>query len=253
MPFRNTESRLIVAVDWECPEDLPEDTTLEELALAFLEPICEELGPLCVTIKLNTVLRIIGSWAFEVVEDAGLECFADLKLFDIGNTLKNEGAWLRHASPMILTVSARVKPTAFQELQAMLPDTLLLPVDPLTDLTDKDFLSFGNPREANRKDATRGFFQRAEALGAMGLICAPVDIELMGPAFREKIAIVTPGIQTLGMGKNDNSENALTPTRAIEAGADALVVGRAIMDAPNRREAAERILEEMEAALAKRT
>jgi orotidine-5'-phosphate decarboxylase len=61
------------------------------------------------------------------------------------------------------------------------------------------------------------------------------------------LLIVTPGIRPAGKGVDEHARVA-TPTQAIQAGADYLVVGRPIRDAPDPRAAAEAIISEMQTA-----
>ena len=67
--------------------------------------------------------------------------------------------------------------------------------------------------------------------------------ERLGPDF----LVVTPGIRPHGAASDDH-QRAVTPGEAIAAGADYLVVGRPILQASDRRAAAEAIAAEMQAA-----
>lgn len=214
-------------------------------ALHYLLGITSDLADLPVTMKVNEVGKVIGARSISIIHDTGLGCFLDFKHFDIGETIKNAGSWIRHYKPKYMTVSERIKPDAFRQLQEMLPDTLVLPVGPLTDLDNEDFRHFG---EVDRDDAVLHFFERIEKLGARGTICSPKDIRLMPESLREKLTIVTPAVKPVWAEKDNNSINALTPAKAREAGADAIVVGRAITKANNRREAAVLTIAEWDAA-----
>jgi orotidine-5'-phosphate decarboxylase len=60
------------------------------------------------------------------------------------------------------------------------------------------------------------------------------------------LAVVTPGIRPAGAVAGDQ-KRVVTPADAVAAGASHLVVARPILDAPDRRDAAKRILAEMAA------
>ena len=246
MQFKNIAQRLIVAIDPKFTEEAdPKGVAWKHLKEAFVE-----LAPLGVTIKINTVARVLGATAVELIHDNGLSCFLDLKLFDIDNTLENDTDWIRFYSPLILTVAERVKPLALQGIIAALPDTLVLPVGPLTDLDDEDFAWFENSNEPNRAKAVEQFFKRIWKGHAQGAICAPTDIALAPEGFLSGATIVTPAVKPLWTLRDNNSAHALTPAKAIKAGADALVVGRGItaQQGMSMSDAALRTLEEMNKA-----
>ena len=69
-----------------------------------------------------------------------------------------------------------------------------------------------------------------------------------GRAFPPATLIVSPGIRPEGAAPDDQKRHT-TPADAIRRGADYLVVGRPILRAPDPREAADRVIEEIDAAL----
>jgi len=240
--FETDSERLIVAADFR-PE--PDENPVEQ-AQAFLERIVNGLSGLEVTIKINTIARILGARAVELIQDEGLSCFLDLKLLDIKNTIENDAAWITYYEPLMLTVGERVKPSALEMLGRLLPKTLILPVGPLTDLEDDDFVHFGMP---SRDAEVTAFFDRISKLGVKGAICAPTDIGLAPQGFRDSAIIVTPAVKPAWSVPDNNSANALTPAKAIRAGASAIVVGRGITAEKNIYDAAARTLEEMREAM----
>jgi orotidine-5'-phosphate decarboxylase len=123
-----------------------------------------------------------------------------------------------------LTVSERVHPIAFEKLAKQLPNTIIAPVDPLTDLTDKEFKRRG---EKDRATATNHFFKRIHELNTKGLICAAKDIAEMPKNLRKNTLKICPGNRpdwTIVPG-DTNAVNAMTHQDAIRAGADILVIG----------------------------
>jgi orotidine-5'-phosphate decarboxylase len=65
---------------------------------------------------------------------------------------------------------------------------------------------------------------------------------------REGFVIVTPGVRPQGAAKHDQ-KRVMTPAEAVRAGANYLVVGRAILEARHPAAAAREILDEMSGAL----
>lgn len=93
--------------------------------------------------------------------------------------------------------------------------------------------------------------ERGKALineGCDGLIVSGQAIKDCKNTFQNKI-IVSPGIRPLHA-QPDDHERFTTPGEAIELGADYLVVGRPILNAPDRKSAAQHIIQEIDDALA---
>jgi orotidine-5'-phosphate decarboxylase len=86
----------------------------------------------------------------------------------------------------------------------------------------------------------------AMEIGCEGLIVSGTAIRLLKAAHPEAI-IVSPGIRT-DDGQRDDHKRIASPTEAIGMGADYLVVGRPIRNAPDPKDAARRIIHEMDQA-----
>lgn len=176
----------------------------------------------------------------------GSRVFLDLKLHDIPNTVQHavdEAARLgiamlsMHASggeEMLRTAAARRR-----------SDTLLLGVTILTSL-DADSLRAIGLSESPLDAAVRLARLSARA-GLDGVVASPQEIAAIREACGPNLAIVTPGIRPAGSESGDQ-RRVMTPADAIRAGADYIVVGRPITGAKNRRDAAMKIVDEMEKA-----
>ena len=81
-----------------------------------------------------------------------------------------------------------------------------------------------------------------------GIVCSPQEVSDLREVLGEELVTVTPGIRPAGSEAGDQ-KRIMTPTDAIKAGADYLVVARPIVMAPDPRAAAEAIVAEIEAAL----
>jgi orotidine-5'-phosphate decarboxylase len=88
----------------------------------------------------------------------------------------------------------------------------------------------------------------AMAQGCDGLIASGKYVRILRQRFGEKSLIVSPGVRPFGQNTHEH-QRSLTPFDAIQAGADYLVVGRPIRDAASRRNAAQKIQEEIASAL----
>jgi len=87
----------------------------------------------------------------------------------------------------------------------------------------------------------------AAEVGCDGVVASGEEPAAIRKKLGEGFLIVTPGIRPSGA-RADNHARVTTPTQAINAGADYLVVGRPIRDAADPQAAAEAILSEMQAA-----
>lgn len=84
----------------------------------------------------------------------------------------------------------------------------------------------------------------ATEAGLKGLVCSPKEITALREVLPTEVQLVTPGIRPAGSDSGDQ-KRVMTPSEAIQAGADWLVIGRPIYAADNPREAAETILESL--------
>ena len=86
------------------------------------------------------------------------------------------------------------------------------------------------------------------AAGCDGLIVSGDAIGACRAAFGPDVTLVSPGVRP-DWAEADDHQRLTTPTAAIRLGADYLVVGRPIRNARNPREAAQRVVDEIEQAL----
>ena len=94
--------------------------------------------------------------------------------------------------------------------------------------------------------ATRA--RQAKAIGVDGLVCSPEEAASLRGIVGDQMALVTPGIRPAGAATGDQ-KRIMTPSRAIAAGADYLVVGRPILEAADPKAAADSIQAEIAQAL----
>ena len=87
----------------------------------------------------------------------------------------------------------------------------------------------------------------ARAVGCPGLVCSPLDVARARAAYPGAVT-VCPGVRPAGASADDQARIA-TPGAAAAAGADILVVGRAVTAAPDPRRAARAVADEVAEAL----
>ena len=89
----------------------------------------------------------------------------------------------------------------------------------------------------------------AKAAGCAGIVCSGLEAKAVREALGPGFLIITPGVRTAEDAVGDQ-KRVVTPFDAISNGADYIVVGRPIRNAPDPVEAAKRIAGEIERALA---
>ncbi len=173
---------------------------------------------------------------------AGKRVFFDLKLLDIDNTVEKGAAAFARTGASFLTVHAYPKALAAAQ-QAVAGSTLnILGVTVLTSMDDGDVADAGYARDAAGLVALRA--GQAKAAGIGGIVCSPLEAEMVRGIVGPAMAIVTPGIRPAGSAAGDQ-KRVMGPAEAIAAGASHIVVGRPITAAPDPAEAARAIVREM--------
>lgn len=174
----------------------------------------------------------------------GKDVFLDLKLYDIGETVKRATVQVARSGARFLTVhGSKAVLRAAVEGRASSP-LKLLAVTVLTSFDQEDLADLGYPCEV--AELVRLRVRNALAAGVDGIVCSPLEVATVR-ALASGAILVTPGVRSAGVGQGDQKRVA-TPADAIRAGADYLVVGRQITRAPDPRQEALRILAEIQAA-----
>jgi orotidine-5'-phosphate decarboxylase len=171
---------------------------------------------------------------------AGKKVFADLKLHDIGNTVARGVESIARSGATFLTVhaypqtmKAAVEGRAGSNLQIL--------------AVDGDLHAAGY--RLGVSDLVEARAQQAQVLGVDGLVCSPEEAEALRKIVGHQMHLVTPGIRPAGSA-TDDQKRIMTPSRAIAAGADYLVVGRPVTGAADPKAAAEAIVAEITQASA---
>ncbi len=168
--------------------------------------------------------------------------FLDLKLHDIPTTVERAARRIATLDVGLVTVhapggSAMVRAA----VQGLGGAGRVLAVTVLTSMSDGDLAATGAPPAATQVPAMA---RLAVDAGAPGLICAPRDLVAVRAAVGPETLLVTPGIRPGGSGDDDHAR-AATPRSALADGADLLVVGRPIVQAPEPVAAAAAIADEL--------
>jgi len=179
--------------------------------------------------------------------------FLDLKFLDIEETVKRATARAAAMGIDFVTVHANRKAlTAAIEGRGSVADgsrLKLLAVTVLTNFDAADLRDMGIQWGVADLVAARA--KLAAEVGLDGVVASGEEPSVIRQRVSKDLLIVTPGIRPSDSAADDHARVS-TPTSAIMAGADYLVVGRPIRDAADPRAASEVIVTEMQAAFAAR-
>ncbi len=215
-------SKIIVALDYERESD----------ALALVDQIDPNLCRLKVGKEMFTTL---GMNFVKQLHQRNFDVFLDLKYHDIPNTVARAvrsaadlGVWMvdLHASGGL-----RMMEEAKRILEPYGKDApLLIAVTVLTSMEDLDLLQIGI--NASPMEQVLRLAHLTQRAGLDGVVCSPQEVEILRNACGEEFKLVTPGIRPTGADFGDQ-RRVMTPTAAIRAGSDYLVIGRPITKANN--------------------
>ena len=179
----------------------------------------------------------------------GERVFLDLKFHDIPNTASHAVEAALRLGVSIVNVHAAGGPAMLEACAAAVKNaerrTILLGVTLLTSLGEKDLSAIGVETAAEGQVVRLA--RLCHACGVDGVVASPHEIAAVREACGEGFVILTPGIRGAGDQQGDQ-KRTLTAGEAIARGADYIVVGRPVTGAPNPREAAMRIIAEIERA-----
>ena len=184
------------------------------------------------------------------VVPAGLPLFLDLKLHDIPNTVAGAVRAVARLQPMLLTIHAAGGPAMMRAaLQAADAASAagkrrpkLLGVTVLTSLDEGDLAALGQRGPVGVQ--VRRLALLARDSGLDGVVCAPQEVAALRELLGSDFLLVVPGIRPAGAASADQ-KRVMGPRAAMQAGADYLVVGRPIIEAPHPSAAAQAILDEL--------
>jgi orotidine-5'-phosphate decarboxylase len=181
----------------------------------------------------------------------GRDVFLDLKLHDIPETVERAVAGAAVLGARYLTVHAAGGPAMLGRAVAAAAGAgaplTLLAVTVLTSLDTPDLPAQGV--EGTARDQVVRLARLAWEAGVRGFVASPAEARPLREALGPAALLVTPGIRPAGSNAGDQKRVA-TPGQAIADGADLVVVGRPIRDAPDPRAAAEAVVAEIASALA---
>jgi orotidine-5'-phosphate decarboxylase len=185
------------------------------------------------------------------IQNLGKKVFLDLKLHDIPNTVAGAvRSGIKHHAHMMtihasggLEMMEKASEEASQRAgQEGVTKPLLLAVTILTSLKDEQLNEIG--MEANTEGQVIKLAHLAKKAGMDGIVCSPLEIKLIKEKMGGDFLVVAPGIRPAWASAHDQ-KRIMTPSQAVQNGADYMVIGRPITKNASPQEAFLRIANEL--------
>jgi len=230
--------RLILALDVE--------------TIAEAEELVELLHDAVGAFKIGKQLFLhAGPEVVRMVHRHGAEVFLDLKFHDIPHTVARAGVEAARLGVRFFDVHASgsfemMARTNAEVLRACRREGLRRPkILAVTVLTS---LGTGDLRRVGVADGVESQVARlarlAHRAGMAGVVASPLEIGRIRRECGRGFLIVTPGVRP-ARGAHDDQKRVLTAGEAMRAGADYLVIGRPIREAPDPRAMVQQIVADM--------
>ncbi|MEW6042114.1 MAG: orotidine-5'-phosphate decarboxylase [Elusimicrobiota bacterium] len=194
-----------------------------------------------------------GPKSVEIVLKQEAKVFLDLKFHDIPNTVANACLSALKLGVSMINMHASGGKAMMQIAAEKVSETctkngidrpLLLGVTVLTSLND-EILQKEVRISHTVSDQVVHLAKLCRSAGLDGIVCSPLEIEIVRKTCGDNFVLVAPGIRPAWSSKNDQ-KRITTPAEAVRLGADYIVIGRPVTTAENPIEAVKKILDEME-------
>ncbi|MBS1957464.1 MAG: orotidine-5'-phosphate decarboxylase [Cyanobacteria bacterium SZAS-4] len=242
------------------PQPTKAQTAREKLILALDVPSMDEAIAIVKELKDEVGLFKIGlelyahsgTRLFEAMRAEGVPFFFDCKFHDIPNTVARASQGLVgqgiamfnvHATGGFEMMQATAKATHKAAREANVAAPKIISVTMLTSISDKEASEIGFGASVSQLVPQLALLTKKAGLD--GVVASAQEVQAIRQACGPDFFIVTPGIRP-AWSASDDQKRIVTPGQAIKDGADYLVVGRPITQASSRRDAARRVVEEME-------
>ncbi len=238
---RTAREKLILALD----------VSSESEALAIVKDLKDEVGLFKIGLELYAHS---GTRLFAAMKSEGVPFFFDCKFHDIPNTVARASQALVgqgiamfnvHATGGYEMMNATIQATHKAAAEANVASPKVIAVTMLTSINDAGAADVGFGASVNQLVPKLALLTKNAGLD--GVVASAQEVKAIRQACGPDFLIVTPGIRP-AWSASDDQKRIVTPAQAIADGADYLVVGRPITQASNRRDAARRVVEEMESA-----
>lgn len=186
-----------------------------------------------------------GPQLLQILKDRGLRIFLDLKVHDIPNTAAGAMRSLSRAGCDLLNLHcAGGLEMMLRAREAVGEDTRLIGVTQLTS-TNQRMLNNELGIPGTVEASVLHYAQMAKKANLAGVVCSPLEVTMIKEVCGKDFLAVTPGVRPRGSATQDQ-KRTMTPSEALRAGSDYLVIGRPILASPDPNGAFLKIVEEIE-------
>jgi orotidine-5'-phosphate decarboxylase len=226
----------------------PLDTPSLDIARGWARDLAGHVGGMKIGLEF---FNAQGPHGVKSITDMGMPLFLDLKFHDIPNTVAGAVKSVTPLAPYMLYVHASGGPAMMKAARDAAEQTasslgiirpLVIGVTVLTSMDQTDLNAVGV--DATPADQVLRLAKLAQSCGLDGVVCSSHEIALIREACGPDFKLVVPGIRPAGADIGDQ-KRIMTPPDAARAGADHLVIGRPITQAPNPVMAAQAINESL--------
>lgn len=213
--------------------------------------LVDQLEGACEWFKVGLELfTAAGPAVLEPLVSRGHSVFLDLKFHDIPNTVAGAVRSAAGLGAKMMTIHAAGGPAmlaaAIAALESIADPPQLVAVTVLTSMDAAQLRAIGQGRPPEKE--TEWLAKMGLKCGIRGFVCSPLEVAALRAFTGPDSVLVVPGIRPAEAEAGDQKRVA-TPADALAAGANYLVVGRPITQAPDPAKAAHAIVEEMAEAL----
>jgi len=198
--------------------------------------VAEQLGDEVRFYKLGLELFMSGGY-FELLDwmvGRGKKVFVDLKFFDVPATVAAAVKQLQNRGVTFTTVHGNQ--AIMEAAAAAKGDVKVLAVTVLTSLDRGDLDDLGFSCDVEKLVLSRA--RRALEAGCDGVVSSGLEAPLLREFIDHRLLVVIPGIRPVENKPVDDQKRTVDVAQAFANGADYIVVGRPIRDAPDPRAAA---------------
>ena len=229
---------------------VPLDVPTEQEAIALVEQL-----PQVTFWKVGLELFVsTGPSIIRFLKNQQKRIFLDLKFNDIPSTMAGATRQAATYGVDLITVHATAGRRALEAVnlaardgaqQAGYAPPKLIAITLLTSLTSRD-LAFDLKVPVELPEYALQMALLAQESSLNGAVCSPVEVAQLRRVCGDDFLLVCPGVRP-SWAQADDQKRSMTPSDAIKAGADYLVIGRPITAAPEPVAAWEKICEELAA------